>query len=96
LKTFLIVFHFLRFLVNVKDDVSKQFLNLDLLVENKNPNPDKKSSKRRSLTFFKMFKKKNFLENSTFIFEKLKPKKKRSNEISFKKIRAEKDFITFI
>ena len=43
-----------------------------------------------------MFKKKNFLENSTFIFEKLKPKKKRSKEISFKKIRAEKDFITFI
>ena len=43
-----------------------------------------------------MFKKKNFLENSIFILEKLKPKKKRSKEISFKKIRAEKDFITFI
>ena len=43
-----------------------------------------------------MFKKKNFLENSIFILEKLKPKKKRSKEISFKKIKAEKDFITFI
>jgi hypothetical protein len=37
-----------------------------------------------------MFKNKNFLENSTLIFEKLKPKKKKSKEISFKKIRAEK------